>query len=165
MLFKPEQIEQIKMGNKIETRRVVKPGEKIMYQYAGKDHATVIEFSNGRTKWQVGKTYAICPGRGKSGVGFIRINGLSLDEDVRRISLASARDEGFLSVNSFLSTWIHINDHSAQACWEPQSQRWIWYTGDAAGGLEADWWAYLDSRPAARYRAWVIWFSYVGETK
>ena len=170
MLFKPELIEQIKTGRKTQTRRVVKPHEQLIGCMPGtRFHQCVAQtlIIGDRTvphriKWQVGKSYAICPGRTLKSVGRIHVLSLRLDEDVRQISTADAQAEAFLSTRDFLSTWIHLNDRTANACWDFPAQRWIWYTARRwhHSNRGDDWQAYLASRPADRYRAWVIEFEY-----
>lgn len=171
MLFKPELIEKIKLGEKTETRRVVKPNERLIGFMPGtrfgKCVAQTLNINERevphRIKWQVGKTYAICPGRGQKGVGHIKVVYLGENQDVRLIGEGAAKAEGFESVNAFLSTWMHINDHSAQACWDERKQRWIWYKARRWHHSDEgdDFAAYLASRPAERYHAWVIEFERV----
>lgn len=174
MLFKPELIEKIKMGEKTQTRRVVKPNEVHVGIMPGerfsRSISQTITLEDGRIvpqriKWQVGRDYAMCPGRGKHGVGRIEVIYLGENQDVRRIGEGAAKAEGFDSVNAFLSTWIHINDHSAQATWVDLEHRkeWIWYTNRQwqHTSLGDDFAAYLASRPAERYHAWVIEFAKV----
>lgn len=66
MLFKPEMIVQILAGKKTMTRRLVKEGE---YCTNIKEIGIVAVYKKigikQRTKWFVGKRYAVCPGRGK----------------------------------------------------------------------------------------------------
>jgi hypothetical protein len=74
MLFKPDSIDAIVRGEKTQTRRICKEAE----QYDEYDHAVYMttqggafhwNWANGkRLKWQVGRDYAVCPGRGKPGV-------------------------------------------------------------------------------------------------
>lgn len=172
MLFKPELIEKIMAGEKTETRRVVKPNEVHVGIMPGarfsRSISQTITLEDGRIvpqriKWQVGRDYAICPGRGKKGVGRIEVLGLGENQDVRLIGDGAAKAEGFDGVNAFLSIWIHINDHSAQACWDEQKTRWIWHTARRWHHSDEgdDFAAYLMARPAERYHAWVIEFAKV----
>lgn len=127
MLFKPELAEKIIRGEKTETRRLKQPGERLM------NGRTV--YHNGRIKWEVGRTYAICPGRGKPTIKYafldsdklaywhpydplpsvqewtparIRITCIS-EEIVGAISEASAIREGFGSRDAFFITFAEIN--------------------------------------------------------
>jgi hypothetical protein len=72
MYFK--QIDEIVAGTKTQTRRIVKENEMPLTSWTP-DHITdvVIMRKNGpttdfRLKWQVGRDYAVSPGRGKPGV-------------------------------------------------------------------------------------------------
>ena len=62
MIFK--QVDAILSGSKTQTRRVVKPGEG-MYKEA------LALTAAGNVKWAVGRTYAVQPGRGLSGLMWI----------------------------------------------------------------------------------------------
>lgn len=62
MIF--QQIDEILSGQKTQTRRVVKPSEG-MYK------ASLALTAAGNVKWAVGKTYAVQPGRGLSGLMWI----------------------------------------------------------------------------------------------
>lgn len=64
MIFKPEFTPKIIDGSKTQTRRLVKEGEKITVE--SNRIMTVWNSKNGKTKWQVGKTYAIQSGIGKA---------------------------------------------------------------------------------------------------
>jgi hypothetical protein len=109
MIFK--QWKEILEGKKTQTRRVVKPGEvddktlcydsyewpdlrgrvrlpdKISAIYTG------VSQGNLRLKWQVGRTYAIQPGRGQKQVGRIRLTAIR-QERVQDISEADVIAEG-----------------------------------------------------------------------
>jgi len=74
--FTPEHISAIVRGDKIMTRRPRKERERIEYgilpDYDTGERKILAVLSanagNGRLKWQVGRDYAVCPGRGKPGV-------------------------------------------------------------------------------------------------
>ena len=96
MNFRPELAAKVMGGEKTVTRRLVS--------------------DNPRSPWwrekcslQVGKTYAVCPGRGKHAIGRVQI--LS----VERVALWSvttegeAQKEGFASVHPFADAWVAIN--------------------------------------------------------
>lgn len=72
MIFK--QLEQVLAGTKNQTRRVVKPGETLI----GRPLYSTVLTPSGRVKWQVGRDYAVVPGRGKPAPWFhddgVRIN-------------------------------------------------------------------------------------------
>lgn len=65
MQFKPDLAEKSVKGEKTQTRREVKPWEWLSVLPNGSKAV----FHRGRIKWQVGKTYAIQPGRGKASIG------------------------------------------------------------------------------------------------
>ena len=64
MYFK--QIQEIIDGTKTQTRRIVKPGERFLFD--DDDHEHIVLDPNNRLKWQVGRDYAVSPGRGLPGV-------------------------------------------------------------------------------------------------
>lgn len=153
-------------GRKTQTRRLVKPGEyaansiglyisdinewvekygdlwDLKNPYHTRDIGPHIASAGGKRKWEIGSTYAIQPGRGKKSIGRIRITGIR-QEDVREISDADVVAEGFRvsdnpSVNrgEFLRTWCAMHDPGTPSC-----ARHV-----------------LKTRPAERYRAWVLEF-------
>lgn len=67
MIFK--QAQQVVDGRKRQTRRPVKPGEWAFMDVDDPAEILSVIGANGRLKWQVGKTYAAQPGRGKKGIG------------------------------------------------------------------------------------------------
>lgn len=88
MLFKPELCQAILDGTKTQTRRLVKPGEACRDGMSVAKTWThdVLGITGHRCwvpyypKWQVGRTYAIQPGRGKKAVGRIRITKIRREE-------------------------------------------------------------------------------------
>lgn len=99
-------LDKILCGEKRQTRRLVKPGEQLITSV---DKVAVVAK---RTVYEVGKTYAVQPNRGKKAVARILLTGLQR-EKVRDISSADAIAEGFLSRDEFLKTWRSI--HGAKA--------------------------------------------------
>jgi hypothetical protein len=75
MIFK--QYREILDGTKTQTRRVVKPGERSILNFAFEDGQTdtIDAVHNGRMKWQVGRTYDVVPGRGKHSIYYKRTSG------------------------------------------------------------------------------------------
>lgn len=147
MQFKAELIEQILAGKKTQTRRPVKPGEKHVGYAPGTHYAhCVIKTGPDRLKWQVGKTYAVCPGRGKAAVARIKLLNIRR-EDVRNISDEDAIAEGFpnrMAQFWFWKTWCEFYDKPG---WKLFSR----YNDHDA----------LLSRPAHLYDAWVLEFELV----
>jgi hypothetical protein len=77
MIFK--QVNEIINGTKTQTRRVVKPGEtfsdlRTFYNAPDARPATVYT-PGGIIKWQVGRIYAVQPGRGKPGAWWAPASG------------------------------------------------------------------------------------------
>jgi hypothetical protein len=124
MYFK--QIDEIITGTKTQTRRIVKEGERFLFDDDTYHHWVFTPA--GRVKWQVGRDYAVCPGRGKPCVswnsiaptpmtdldpGWSHIEGIWIPlririTDIRReplqdISEADAKAEG---VQAELMTWF-----------------------------------------------------------
>ncbi len=95
MIFKPEMVEKILAGEKSVTRRPVKWED------------TGFEVRNLPCKYEVGKDYAVQPGRGKKAVGRIRV----LDVQRGRLGVAAtwpraeARREGFKVWRDLMHYW------------------------------------------------------------
>lgn len=102
-------LEQVLSQRKTQTRRVIRKGELAI---RGRYNRIVAVQSNNRTKWQVGKTYAVQPGRGKSQVARICLERIN-SEYVTRISTADALAEGFKNRQDFLETWCQIHGTDA----------------------------------------------------
>ena len=58
-------------------------------------------------RYQVGRVYAVQPGRGKRHVGHIRVLGMN-EECLGGISYRSAQAEGFESPSAFSAYWIAL---------------------------------------------------------
>lgn len=101
-------LDQVLREKKSQTRRVIKAGEE--FARAGASPCVVV--AGKRTVYQVGKSYAVQPGRGKKAVARIVLTGIRR-EPVGAISPADARAEGFTSREAFLTTWRSI--HGAKA--------------------------------------------------
>jgi len=104
--------QQILDNNKTATRRVINPGEVLL------ENPTRLVVS-GRTKWQVGKSYAIQPGRRKKAVGRIEITGI-YQERLGQMTAEDALAEGFASLEEFQQTWIQIHGH-----YDPNQSVWV----------------------------------------
>lgn len=164
-------------GNATQMRQLVKPGEWLMvhpysdaytsvhYNSVDMDSDTYNRITIGeypdapgreltpdeegihRIVYQVGKTYAVQPGRRQKAVARIRILGIRR-EDVRDISDADVQAEGFESWMSFMLTWTKM--HDPKFCQE-------WWRDELSVTPR-----YLKSqRPAARYDAWALTFEVV----
>jgi hypothetical protein len=147
MQFKPELIEKILSGQKTQTRRPVKPGETLEpYPLSAlrtnEEWQLAVFLPSGQVKWGIGRTYAVCPGRGKKQVARIRV----LDrrrEDVRNISEADAMAEGFSNDRLFLMTWCEFYDPRGLDILNQ-------YSGESLG--------ILTIRPDHLYDAWALTF-------
>ena len=170
-------IKQVLSGEKTQTSRLVKPGEDFYLDYsdavkvyentenfpsivlpqrvAWQNIATVLD-AHGRRKWEVGKTYAIQPGRGQKSVGRIRVTALSR-QDVRTFTYEDVNREGFATRYEFMRTWCEMHDKTAQhkmsvAYWMIQAQI------NTAESESIRLRKLLESRPVNLYTAWVIRF-------
>jgi len=97
------------MGVKTQTRRPAKPHDRITIYKASKNRWVKCLFNNqmNRSRYQVGKTYAVQVGRGRKGIGRILVTNLRL-EHLEAISHADAIAEGFMSVDEFKETWDRL---------------------------------------------------------
>lgn len=91
-------------GSKTMTRRPFKPGDHVR-----DEHCSAV-YRSGRKQWAVGQRYAVQPGRGVKGVAHIEVTKLRYDGDVRTISAADARAEGFESPMDFVAYWCAMYD-------------------------------------------------------
>lgn len=62
---------------------------------------------NGRVLWRVGNTYAVQPGRGKHGIGHIKLLKIEL-QMLGAITRADAKAEGFYSKAAFFRAWWEL---------------------------------------------------------
>ena len=99
-------VDKVVEGIKSQTRRLIKPNEQL-----DANQQRVISLNN-RTVYEVGKSYAVQPGRGKKAVARIRLTGIRC-ETVANISDADAHAEGFLSRQAFIHTWYSIHGKTA----------------------------------------------------
>lgn len=164
--------EKVLSGEKTQTRRIVK---ECQYLYTGARNGSGLvlpprvswereEAVNGRSPYydgevrdfeglaiyQVGKTYAVQPGRGKAAVARIRITDIRR-EDVRNISLTDVIAEGFPSHEAFWLTWCGMHD--------PEIVRASTHTLHQSQHFSGP----LFARTAARYDAWVLSFELAKE--
>lgn len=118
MLFTPENAKKVMDGAKTQTRRPEQEGDTVK-RHAGLGCQTklVAVYRNGRLLWEVGKAYAVQPGRGKSAIGRIKLISIRR-ERVNAISEEDAKAEGVEPFNSpaigivykpaFVSLWNSI---------------------------------------------------------
>jgi hypothetical protein len=105
---------QVLSGQKTQTRRIAKPNDQPLIM----DGHIEAVLQSGRTKWKVGKSYAVQLKRGSKQVARIQIKAIRREE-VDQISAKDARKEGFQSRREFLDTWkyIHGEKHMAESVW------------------------------------------------
>jgi hypothetical protein len=101
-------LEQVLNQQKSQTRRVIKPGEYAVRTRYNK----ILAVHNGRTKWEVGRTYAVQPKRGSSSVARIQITQIN-SAIITRIRTEDAIAEGFLDRQEFLRTWQNIHGENS----------------------------------------------------
>lgn len=130
----PGHIEKIKAGEKTQTRRAWNVTMDMHTDPAtGQRRVTV----NGRLKYRVGGWYAVQPGRGKKGVGWIAI------EHMRVERIITIQEDG-----TFKREFITISDAQAEGGYGPSEYEVLWDT------------MYRDAD-----RRLVIEFMWVGEKK
>jgi hypothetical protein len=100
-------LDKVLRGEKWQTRRLVKPNEMLV-----QTDAQPYVKSGSRTVYQVGKSYAVQPGRGQKSVARILLTGLR-KEAVNAISPEDALAEGFTSRDEFFATWLNIHGKNA----------------------------------------------------
>jgi hypothetical protein len=97
MLFTLENAIKVMNGKKTQTRRAVQDGDKLEWAgVPGDSPQVVISRPNDlyhRAKWQIARTYAVQPGRGKPAIGRIEITAIRR-ERLQAISAYDAEMEG-----------------------------------------------------------------------
>jgi hypothetical protein len=94
-------LDKVICGEKWQTRRFANPGDTLI-----DSNKRVIDSKN-RTVYEIGKSYAVQPNRGKKAVARIVLTGLR-KESVSSITEEDAQAEGFASRADFLATWRRI---------------------------------------------------------
>jgi hypothetical protein len=160
-------IDKVLSGEKTQTRRIRKDGQ---HGWLGTREHPLMVAKDTRPVYQVGKTYAAQPGRGKAQVARILITDIRL-EDVRKISDADAKAEGFgdegcASILDFLVVWTRMHDTSIR--FERDVEHWDFdgtWTYQVAGetGVADDlvMLGMFRQRPADRYQAFALTFEVV----
>jgi len=129
VIFLPGLAKAILAGKKVETRRLVKPGDNLLWMKIAEHphrgnpaHVHIVLGSDGRIRWTEGKTYAVQPGRGKKAIGYIRVEEIR-QERLQQITLRGARREGMSGRKAFTALWngIHESPHK----WASNPQVWV----------------------------------------
>jgi len=114
MIFSVEgTFEKVKAGQKVVTRRPVKSGDR--FEFEGVNIIRVIR--DGRLLWEVGKEYAVQPGRGVEGEGKMRILHLEVDPNPGNMPKIEAILEGFDHPRQFKAEWIEM--YGDDQLWRP----------------------------------------------
>jgi hypothetical protein len=129
-------------GRKTETSRIIKANQ-LWYPNLGvvansNDHGW-----NNRTVWAIGKDYAIEPRRDVRSVGRYRVEAI-WRQDVRTLTQAQVKAEGFVSMFEFMKVWVGMHDP------EMRDLAWSAYR--------------IDARPNDRYTAWRMKINVLWET-
>lgn len=105
MNFRPELAAQVLAGAKTQTRRPTTMSPRSPWYEGG-------------CSLTPGRTYAVCPGRGKPAVGRVRVTAVRR-EALGAITEDDARREGFESRAAFLDYWraMHGDVDPAQPVW------------------------------------------------
>jgi hypothetical protein len=105
MNFRPELAAAVMDGRKTVTRRLVS--------------------LNTRSPWWIkqcalvpGRTYAVCPGRGKNAIGRVLVRDVRC-EPLGEIGDQEAQREGFTTQRDFDDAWVAIN-----GIWDPKALVW-----------------------------------------
>jgi hypothetical protein len=93
-------------GSKRQTRRLIKTNEDLA------DIVPLRVMAGSRTVYQVGKTYAVQPNRGKKSVARILLTNIRR-EAIAQIDEHDARAEGFANREAFIQTWQAIHGKKA----------------------------------------------------
>lgn len=148
--------EKVLSGEKTQTRRL---STHHSGSYADGAWFAVYNTLTGYPVWQVGRDYAVCPGRGKAQVARIEITQIR-EEDVRNVSWQDACAEGFSGAFEFLRVWTMMHDKTAARAWDKTD----FSDGDESGymGQGEGWMSWLKGqRPAKFYSAWALTFRLV----
>ena len=109
---------------KTQTRRPAKSGDHIVTA-SPHDNTIVAVERNGRLLYEVGRTYAVQPGRGKRSLGRIRLRGIRREERAGNIAQGDARAEGFATPDDFRSVWANLynRDGLERPCYALQIEK------------------------------------------
>lgn len=125
MIFR--QWQQVLDGTKTQTRRLVKPGDRLMsfttFEYPDDgseriEHPGVyVQDANGRLRWWTGRTYAVQPGRGKRSLGRRRLLEIRREklwdisiEDIKAEGVCPIVPDNLLFRLEWVSLWNSINN-------------------------------------------------------
>lgn len=150
MIFKHTWLKVID-GTKTQTRRLVKPGERLIQaEYFGGGYKPLwVENAKWKKVYTVGNYFAVQPDRGRASLARAFLTDIRR-EDVRKISDEDVKAEGFEHPYAFLKTWCAMHDPK------------ILIGGEI---IPVEWQAKLANRPSERYQAWVLTFQLAKDRK
>lgn len=106
-------LKQVLGGTKTQTRRLCYLADSLGFVTDdGVKRKAVLDNSHpsrARTRWAVGRTYAVQPERCHAARGRIEVIDLRREEDPTQISEADARAEGFADRAAFLASWTVLH--------------------------------------------------------
>jgi hypothetical protein len=108
-------------------------------------------------RWEIGKSYAVQPGRTLKAQGYTPPLTDLRGEDVRNISQADAEAEGFNLAIDYLELWVKMHDPTRQFYWDGDFfHQWRgksrkWEVANLQSVMDC-----LNDRPAEHYQAWVL---------
>lgn len=114
MIF-AETINLAMSGRKTQTCRLQYAGDRMLLMTDG---AVLVQEASGRTRWEVGKLYAIQPERRHFAQGYFRCTYLRDVPNPLLVDEAFARAEGFDSLGEFLDVWRKLHAKAPTwPCW------------------------------------------------
>lgn len=96
-------LDRVLSGKKTQTRRIAGSGERLIERGG----VPCVVTAGGRVVYQVGRSYAVQPGRNDKAVARIRLTDIR-QEALGTISDDDARAEGYPTRDGFLATWRSI---------------------------------------------------------
>jgi hypothetical protein len=110
--------QKVLSGVKTQTRRPAKSSEELWTtEYYDKMPEKVLRQGK-RVKWRTGQRYAVQPGRGQKGLGWIELLDIRF-QHLGNISEEEARAEGFASLEEFIRAWLEIHGN-----YDPEQPVW-----------------------------------------
>ncbi|MCC7449614.1 MAG: hypothetical protein IT324_19495 [Anaerolineae bacterium] len=136
-------------GTKTQTRRLVKPGEKLIQaEYFGGGYKPLwVEDAKQKRVYTVGTYFAVQPDRGRVSLARAFLT------DIRR---EDVKAEGYAQIDQFFKVWCAMHDQPALREYDRRQQ----YAMDMS---MRDF--LIDKRPDNRYQAWVLTFHLVRARK
>lgn len=138
MQFTKDNAEKVMAGTKTQTRRIIKVGERLFIygRFTSQEMATVLVDKayqkststrmswESHIKWQVGRTYAVCPGRGKPAIGRVKLTAIR-KEKLQDISLYDCAAElGETMYDELADTFLRFAYTELWDSINPKGKRW-----------------------------------------